>query len=134
MNKIGIALAMFLIAGSICWFEIFTVKNDVDAYNLELEKVCQLMNEDDFNKASELSSSILSKWKQESKRLDKYLYHDYIDELTQTIATLPVYADNQDKVSVKAQVEDLGLAEVLEENGQKVVRFYAVYNRFGSCN
>ena len=107
MNKIGIAIAMFLIAGSICWFEIFTVKNDVDAYNLELEKVCQLMNEDDFNKASELSSSILSKWKQESKRLDKYLYHDYIDEITQTIATLPVYADNQDKVSVKAQVEDI---------------------------
>ena len=54
-----------------------------------------------------LSHNVLNSWKTATKHLDKYLYHDYIDNITRQMASLPVYAENKDKIAIKAQIEDI---------------------------
>lgn len=107
MNRIGIAIAMVIIAGLICGFEIFTVSQSAADYTKELEAVNQLINEENFEDAKGLSAELLDNWKKSAKHLDKYLYHDYIDRITEEMSTLPVYAANKDKIAVKAQIEDI---------------------------
>ncbi len=107
MNRIGIAIAMVVIAGLICGCEIFTVNKSTSDYTSELENVNRLMNEEKFDNAGVLSAELLESWKKAARHLDKYLYHDYIDDITESIATLPVYANNKDKIAVKAQIESI---------------------------
>ncbi len=107
MNRIGIAITMVIIAGLICGFEIYTVSKSAADYTKELEAVNQLINEENFEDAKGLSAELLDNWKKSAKHLDKYLYHDYIDRITEEMSTLPVYAANKDKIAVKAQIEDI---------------------------
>lgn len=71
----------------------------------ELETVQRLMKSEDFDEASLLSQNILTNWNKSSRHMDKYLYHDYIDDITINMATLPIYSKNQDKIAVNAQIE-----------------------------
>ncbi len=107
MNRICIAIIMVIIAGLICGFEIYTVNISSTNYTNELENINRLMEENSFEKATQLSAEVLDKWKNTAKNLDKYLYHDYIDDITECMATLPVYADNKDKLAVNAQIENI---------------------------
>ena len=107
MNRIGIAIAMFLIAVLTCGFEIFTVNKSTSIYSDELQQVSRLMSEEDFESASRLSASMLDSWKTTAKKLDKYLYHDYIDHITEGMSVLPVYAENKDKLALNAQIEEI---------------------------
>lgn len=107
MNRISIAVLMLLIAGVICGCEIFTVNNNAKIYTEELDKISYLSENENYQGAEELSKDILGRWKEISKHLDKYLYHDYIDNITEGISTLPVYTKNKDTSAVKAQIEEI---------------------------
>lgn len=107
MNRIGIAVVMLLIAGIICGFEIFTVNGNVESYNQELDTISKLMSEENFSEAEVLSEKVLINWRKTARNLDKYLYHDYIDNITEEISALPVYAKAEDKSAVKSQVEQI---------------------------
>lgn len=107
MNRICIALVMLLISGIICGCEIFTVNGKAQNFTEELNSISELMNEENFEEAKELSQKLLTDWKKTSKHLDKYLYHDYVDNITEGIATLPVYTSAKDKSAVKSQVEQI---------------------------
>lgn len=107
MNRIGIAVVMLLIAGFICGCEILTVNGNAENYTEELNNISELMNNESFDEAKELSEKVLANWRITAKHLDKYLYHDYIDSITEEIATLPVYAKAEDKSAVKSQVEQI---------------------------
>ncbi len=107
MNRFSVAVAMILLAGIICGCELFTVNSKVDNYTKELNRVSSLMGEERFDEATELSEDILKNWTKAAKNLDKYLYHDYIDDITEEMATLPVHSKNKDKWAVNAQVEQI---------------------------
>ncbi|MBR3988780.1 MAG: DUF4363 family protein [Clostridia bacterium] len=107
MNRIGIGIVMFIIAGIICGCEIITVSNSYRNFSNELENISRLMSEENFERAGKLSYEVFENWKKTAKHLDKYLYHDYIDNISADMATLPVYADNKDKIAVTAQIEDI---------------------------
>lgn len=107
MNRFAIAVTMILIAGIICGCELFTVNTIVDNSKNSLDKVVTLIEEENYNEASELSEKILKDWSKTARQLDKYLYHDYIDNITEEIATLPIYAKTKDKTAVNAQVAEI---------------------------
>lgn len=107
MNRIGIAVVMVIIAGIICGCEVYTVRDSATDYSLKLDEIGRLMNEEEFEYAGELATQLLINWKDTLKHLDKYLYHDYIDEVTEGLAVLPVYAESKDNIAVKAQIEDI---------------------------
>ena len=107
MNRIMIALAMVILAGVICGCEVYYVCSKEQSYTAELEKVNRLMESEDYNEAGKLSENILKSWKNVAKHLDKYLYHDYIDSITEKLSTLPAYSKNKDKTTVKAQIEEI---------------------------
>jgi len=98
---------MILIAGFICGTEIFTVKSNANKYTEELNQVSLLMSEERFDEASELSRDILKSWTISAKHLDKYLYHDYIDDITEEMSSLPVNSKSKDKSAVRAQIEQI---------------------------
>ena len=107
MKRCTIAILMLLIAGIFCWSEIHHVKTNSEGYMKELETVQRLMKSEDFDEASLLSQNILTNWNKSSRHMDKYLYHDYIDDITINMATLPIYSKNQDKIAVNSQIEAL---------------------------
>lgn len=107
MNRICIAVAMLLLAGFICGCEIYTVNSNAESYTKELDNISKLMSEENFDEAEENSQKLLESWKHIARHMDKYLYHDYIDNITEEISTLPVYAKSKDKESVMAQVEQI---------------------------
>ena len=107
MKRCTIAILMLLIAGVFCYSEIYHVKSTAEAYMKELETMQTLLKSSDFNEASLLGKNILKSWEKTSKHLDKYLYHDYIDDITKNMSSLPVYSENQDAIAVNSQIEEI---------------------------
>lgn len=107
MKRCTIAILMLLIAGVFCYSEIYHVKSNAEAYMKELETMQTLLKSSDFNEASLLGKNILKSWEKTSKHLDKYLYHDYIDDITKNMSSLPVYSENQDAIAVNSQIEEI---------------------------
>lgn len=107
MKRIGIALVMLIISGIVSGCEVFTVNSNVDTYSAKLDSISKIAGEENYDKAKELSEEVLVSWQKVAKHLDKYLYHDYIDNITEEIATLPIYAKAKDKTAVEAQVAEI---------------------------
>ncbi|MBQ2687517.1 MAG: DUF4363 family protein [Clostridia bacterium] len=107
MNRFIIAVVMLLIAGIICGCEIFTVTAYSVDYKEDLDTVKRLMEEESYYDAYKLSEKTIESWQKAARHLDKYLYHDYIDDITVKMSALPVYAQNEDTQAVNAQVEEI---------------------------
>lgn len=107
MNRFIIAVVMLLIAGIICGCEIFTVTAYSVDYKEDLDTVKRLMEEESYYDAYKLSEKTIESWQKAAHHLDKYLYHDYIDDITVKMSALPVYAQNEDTQAVNAQVEEI---------------------------
>ncbi len=107
MNRIIIAVVMLLIAGLICGCEIYSVNVGAESISRELNKISHIMSEDNSTEAHRLSQAVLNNWIERTDHLDKYLYHDYIDAITQKLSSLPVYAESGNTEAVIAQIEEL---------------------------
>ncbi len=107
MRRISIAVLMLLIAGVICGCEIFTVNSSTVNYTEELDAISFLSEQENFEKATENSEDLLESWKKTTKHLDKYLYHDYIDDITLQMSALPVYTKSEDNSAIKAQIAEI---------------------------
>lgn len=107
MTRISIAVLMLLLAGIICGCEIFAVNTDAVKFSKELDNVSFLSKMEEFDKANELSQKVLEDWKKTTKHFDKYLYHDYIDDITRQMATLPVFTKNKDISAIESQIEEI---------------------------
>lgn len=98
---------MLVIAGIFCWCEIHHVKTNTEIYTNKLETVQRLMKSKDFDEASLLSKNIRLGWDKSSRHLDKYLYHDYIDDITRNMALLPIHTKSGDIIGVNSQIETI---------------------------
>lgn len=107
MKRICIALVMLIISGVICGCEVFTVNGNAESYTAELGSITELINEEKFEKAEEKSEKVLASWKETARHLDKYLYHDYVDNITEEMATLPILLKDRDKTAVEAQIAEI---------------------------
>ena len=107
MNRITTAVLMLILAGIICGFEIFAVNSSAVNYIDELDSIKFLSEQGEFGNATVLSEELIKNWKTKTKYLDKYLYHDYIDDITRQMAALPVLTENKDKTAVKSQIEEI---------------------------
>lgn len=107
MNRIIIAIVMLLIAGLICGCEIYAVNGNAKVFIKELDNIGDLLSHEKFDEAANLSENTLKSWKSVTEHLDKYLYHDYIDSITQGMSSLPVYIKSSDACGAKAQIEEI---------------------------
>lgn len=107
MNRIIIAIVMLLIAGLICGCEIYSVNGNAKTFIKELDNIGDLLSLEKFDEAGNLSENTLKSWKSVTEHLDKYLYHDYIDSITQGMSSLPVYIKSSDACGAKAQIEEI---------------------------
>ena len=107
MNRITTAVLMLILAGIICGCEIFAVNSSAVNYIDELDNIKFLSEQGEFGNATVLSEELIKNWKTKTKYLDKYLYHDYIDDITRQMAALPVLTENKDKTAVKSQIEEI---------------------------
>lgn len=107
MSRFIIAISMLIIAGIICGCELYMVNSSAQNFTDNLNTISQLMEEEKFEVAFEASKKTLDNWEKTSKNLDKYLYHDYIDNITEQMATLPVYAKIKDKNALDVQVAQI---------------------------
>lgn len=107
MNRLWIAIVMLIFAGIFSGCELYAVNSSTENYTSELENISKLMNEENFEEAATLSEMLLRKWRETAKHLDKYLYHDYVDEITEEIAALPVLARSEDNEATLSQVEQI---------------------------
>lgn len=107
MKRFTIAILMLVIAGIFCWCEIHHVNTNAESYTNRLETVQRLMKSKDFGEASLLSENILLSWEKASRQMDKYLYHDYIDDITRNMALLPIHTKSGDITAVNSQIESI---------------------------
>lgn len=107
MNRIFIAVLMLLLAGIICGCEIFAVSTEAVKYSEELNNISFLSKQENFEEANNVSEDLLRKWKNTTKHFDKYLYHDYIDDITRQMSALPVFTKNKDLSAIEAQIEEI---------------------------
>ena len=107
MKRIYIALAMLIISGVICGLEMYEVRKNAESYISGLDEVKALTAESNYTDARILSEELLKSWKESSKKFDIYLYHDYIDNITENMSLLPVYADNENNEAALGVVENI---------------------------
>lgn len=106
MKRFVIAVAMLLFAVLICVCE-FKVVEVTDTYVNTLEKIENFCKRAEFQDAYNLSLQINEKWQQTRKTLNKYLYHDYIDNISVNLSSLPIHTKGEDPESVSKTVEEI---------------------------
>lgn len=107
MKRIYIAIAMLIISGLACGMEMYEVRKNASSYISALDDVKTLAVENKYTDARILSEELLKNWKDSSKKFDVYLYHDYIDNITENMSLLPVYADNENSEAALGVVENI---------------------------
>lgn len=119
MKRITIAVVLLIVSIGLCVCEIKTINMSVDVYSDNLNAISDLIDESRLEDAAMLSADTISNWKKTSAKLDKYLYHDYVDGITLSMVNLPVYiksgsieAANTAIQSIKIQLASLKESEL----------------------
>lgn len=97
MKRLWYVLALLIIAGGVCSFEFFSVKNSHKEFMTIIDDTRTAVINNDFEKAEKLSKSLKSKWEKTEKRLNYVLEHTVLDEMSKDISELPDYTDNESK-------------------------------------
>lgn len=91
MKRIYIALALFFTASALCGYEMNTIKSITVDYCIMLDEIADTVENGDTTEAEIMSETMLKNWERESKELDKFLYHDYVDNITVSLSEVPLY-------------------------------------------
>jgi|GEM_PF-4671346 len=106
MKRFVIAVTMLLFAVLICVCE-FKAVEVTDTYVNTLEKIENFCKSGEYQDAYNLSLQINENWQQTRKILNKYLYHDYIDNISVNLSSLPIHTKGEDPESVSKTVEEI---------------------------
>lgn len=91
MKRLYIAVALLLAASALCAYEMISVKNTTSEYSDILDKIAETAETGDKTEAEILSEIMIKNWDKESKKLDKFVYHDYVDNITVSLSEVPLY-------------------------------------------
>lgn len=119
MKRLYIAITLLLAASSICAFQISTIRDTTDKFCGILDDIAMICASGNKPLADKLAKDMLIKWDTESQELDKFVYHDYVDNITIALSEIPLYikiGSNEETKSyingIKIQLASLSESEL----------------------
>lgn len=106
MNRMIICTVVLLLIISISVLGVFSLDSSCKNLSQSLEEIRQAAIENDSEKASELTQKTIELWEKEEKTISLLIDHREVDEIEETIKSLPVYArqDNMEKLEEKSSI------------------------------
>jgi hypothetical protein len=97
MKRLWCALILVIIAGGISTFEYISVKNSYNDFVDLIDETRTAVESRDYNKAKELSKELKADWDKKERTLNYVLEHTTLDEMSNEIAQLPDYTDDNSR-------------------------------------
>ena len=91
MKRIHIAYMLLLITGAICFTQFIFIYKCCNNYEKHIDNIEAAYKNEDYVTAQKLSYELKRKWKKTSKYADMFLFHDYIDDITDNIDKMIIY-------------------------------------------
>ncbi len=106
MNRITISIIALLIVIALATAGHISLDNTCDDLAKTLDEIKETAIDKDQEKAIELSKNVVKVWTKKEKVISLLIDHREIDEIEQTIKSLPIYArqDDMEKLEEKASV------------------------------
>lgn len=106
MNRIVISVAALVLVIIISTIGVLSLNSSCKNLAENLDEVKQAAIDRDKEKSIELTQKVTEIWEKEEKKVSLLVDHREIDEIEQTIKSLPVYArqDNMEKLEEKSSI------------------------------
>lgn len=102
MRRIYAAIVLLVIAGLLCATEYICIVNTVNDYTSRIDKLESMMYDGEISDALEYSDKINREWYKVSNGIDMLLYHDYVDNISVLLESLPDYIEYGDYSTMHA--------------------------------
>lgn len=106
MNRIAVSIAALILVITIATLSVLSLDSSCKKLAEALDEIKQTAVTGDREKAAELTDNILNIWDKEEKKISLLVNHEEIDDIEQTIKSLPVYArqDNMERLEEKSSI------------------------------
>lgn len=106
MNRIAVSVAALILIITIATLGVLSLDSSCKKLAEALDEIKQTAVTGDREKTMALAENILDIWDKEEKKISLLVNHEEIDEIEQTIKSLPVYArqDNMEKLEEKSSI------------------------------
>lgn len=108
MKQLWSVLILVAIAISICIYEFIAVKNSYVDFTKIIDDTRIAVENKEYEKANKLSKKLKDRWDKQEKKLNYFLEHTSLDELSKDISELPDYtndASRDDFLSVNDRIK-----------------------------
>lgn len=106
MNRIAVSVATLILVITVATLSVLSLDSSCKKLAEALDEIKQTAVTGDREKAIELTEKALEIWDKEEKKISLLVNHAEIDDIEQTIKSLPVYArqDNMEKLEEKSSI------------------------------
>lgn len=104
MKNFTISLCMFLIMLILIFISIKKINTFCENYILETKKLENLLNEERWDSAYNMSVEFVEDWKESSKFISIFVHHQEIDNINNALLELTQYIKFEDKTEALAKV------------------------------
>lgn len=106
MNRMIISTIVLVLIIGISVLGVFSLDSSCKKLSQSLDEINKAAIENDSEKASALTQKAIELWEKEEKTISLLIDHREVDEIEETIKSLPVYArqDNMEKLEEKSSI------------------------------
>lgn len=114
MKRIFISLIIFILCTAGALTEVFCVENSINNYLGQIDSIDGCVAKNDFENAAEKCSRLEERWNKTLRAVDAVLIHDYVDEISISLAQMKSYAQsgNKDMYSSSSETAKKSLESV----------------------
>ncbi len=94
MKRIIIAVILFSICSVGAVMEVFFVSRSVNTYLEEIEEINRYVKKDEFVTAADKCAELEKQWNKTLRIIDAVLIHDYVDQISISVAQMRSYVEN----------------------------------------
>lgn len=105
MKRIIISVIIFLLCTAGAFAEVLCIGGSVDNYLAQIKSIDVYIEKNDFNTAAEQSKALEARWNKTLRAVDAVLIHDYVDQITISLAQMKSYAQSGNKDMYNASSE-----------------------------
>lgn len=107
MKRIYIAIALLIITSAVCTYEYIFVSKSTEEYIVKVDRIEREYTKDNRSGAIKLSEELYNQWSHTVASMDKLLYHDYVDDISNNMSKLNIYISNRDTTEFYATCREL---------------------------
>ena len=100
MKRLYISYILLAICALVCIFQFFYIYNSCTEFIESIEKIETACIKEDFLLCAQICDEVLLKWKNQIKYIDMFLFHEYVDEITQNFDKLRIFIKNKEITEV----------------------------------